>query len=251
MNIRSISTNFQHFVDTILTDHIKFDVLGFTETRLNVDISSLYNLPNYQLYTSNRNTYGGGVAIYVSGKYHCTHNNACSLLDIHIESLGIEVILDEKTYLCICIYRPPQSNIIDLLSSLNEILNSTKDKHYQGVFMFGDFNIDLLQNNNSNVQEFINFMYRSSLFPLTTLPTRITTSSATPIDHVWISLVELNVANYVVKTDITDHFPIISVFKNINTFQSCPSYMTKRFYSRHNLEKFSSLLSEENWSDVF
>ena len=117
------------------------------------------------MYTSNRNRYGGGVAIYVSDKYHCTDNNACSLLEIHIESLGIEVKLDEKTYLCISIYRPPQSNIIDLLSSLNEILNSTKDKYYKRVFMFGDFNIDVIQNNNSNVQKLINFMY-SFLFSL-------------------------------------------------------------------------------------
>ena len=34
MNIRSISTNFQYFKDTVLSDSLTYDVFGFTETQV-------------------------------------------------------------------------------------------------------------------------------------------------------------------------------------------------------------------------
>ena len=76
----------------------------------------------------------------------------------------------------------------------------------------GVFNLDLLQYKNDKVQELINLMYGYSLFPLTIQPTRVTSTSATLIDHNWSPKVENNTTNYTIKTDITDHFPVVSVF---------------------------------------
>ena len=77
---------------------MKFDVLGFTETRLDGDISPLYTLPEYQMFTTNRNRYDGGVAIYASSKYECTKVKVYYLLEMHIESLGIEAKRDYKVF---------------------------------------------------------------------------------------------------------------------------------------------------------
>lgn len=68
-NIRSISSNFQYFLDTVLSCQINFDVLGLTETRLNAYISPLYTLPEYEMFTNNRNRFGGGVVIHISSKF--------------------------------------------------------------------------------------------------------------------------------------------------------------------------------------
>ena len=118
-------------------------------------------------------------------------------------------------FLYICIYRPPQSNIKDFYESLTEILTFINDKSYHAIFLFGDFNLDLLQQNDY-IQEFINLMYNYSLFPLTTLPIRIIPTSATLIDHIWSSLVEHNLANYIIKTDVTDHYPVLSILNVTN-----------------------------------
>ena len=150
-----------------------------------------------------------------------------------------------KFFLYICIYRPPQSNIKDFYESLTEILTFINDKSYHAIFLFGDFNLDLLQQND-NIQEFINLMYNYSLFPLTTLPIRIIPTSATLIDHIWSSLVEHNLANYIFKTYVTDHYPVLSIFKCDKSAQSEPTYTSKRIFSQANLHKFNHILSQGN-----
>lgn len=67
LNIRSIPTNVQSFVDTVLGSvATKYNILGLTELRLEAHLSSLYQLPGYSLFTNCRNTHGGGVAMYIS-----------------------------------------------------------------------------------------------------------------------------------------------------------------------------------------
>ena len=153
-------------------------------------------------------------------------------------------------FILICIYRPPQGNSINnFLTALNEILTNIKDKNYNEIFIFGDFNMNLLQNNDHNIQDLINLMYSYSLFPLITLATRVTATSATLIDHIWSTNVENIVSNYVIKTDISDHFPIVSLF-NCNAISSHPTYIKKRSFTQNALEEFSTCLSSTNWSDV-
>ena len=230
MNIRSISTNFQYFKDTVLSGSVTYDVLGFTETRLDADISPLYTLPTYEMYTNDRNRYGGGVAVYVSKRFSGYKVDECNRMETFIESVGVEVKCNSKLFIFICIYRPPQGNVNDFLNTLNEILTNAKDKNYNEIFIFGDINLNLLQHNDNTIQDLINLMYSYSLFPLTTLPTRITDTSATIIDHIWSTYVENNVGNYVIKTDITDHFPVVSLFKCSST-QVSPTFITKRTFT--------------------
>ena len=249
-NIRSISSNFQYFVDTLLSYHMHIDVLGLTETRLDADISPLYKLPDYDMFTTNRNRYGGGVVIYISSKYKSSKMSEFSVLEPFLESLGIEAKFNGNTYLFICIYRPPQSSINNFCNILHEILHRSTGKNYCGVFIFGDFNLNLLQYNSDTVQDFINLMYSFSLYPLTTLPTRVTTTSSTLIDHIWSTQIETNIANYVIKTDITDHFPVMSVFKCDKQSLFHPTYTKKRFFYQESITKFCNILTSINWSDI-
>lgn len=64
MNTRSIATNLQFFVDSAFGNtHVKLDILEFTETRLDPDLASLYQLPGYNLSNNCRHRYGGGVVM--------------------------------------------------------------------------------------------------------------------------------------------------------------------------------------------
>lgn len=95
---------------------------------------------------------------------------------------------------------------------MSDILSYVNDQNYFGVFIFGDFNLDLLKCN-ENVSDFINLMHSFSLFPSITKPTRVTNNTATLIDHIWSTQIEYNINNYVIQTDISDHFPTFSQFK--------------------------------------
>ena len=50
-----------------------------------------------------------------------------SRLEPFIEIIGIEAKFNGKTYLFICIYRPPQSNINNFFNALFEIFVVVKD----------------------------------------------------------------------------------------------------------------------------
>ena len=138
----------------------------------------------------------------------------------------------------LCIYKPPQGNVDNFLNALNEILTVTKDKNYNEIFIFGDLNLNLLLQNNANIKDLNNLMYSYPLFPLTTLPTRVTATSATIIDQIWSTYIEHNVGNYIIKTDITDHFPVVSLFK-CNNLQFPPVYKTIRTFTQEALDGFS------------
>ena len=249
MNIRSMSTNFQYFKDTVMIDSVSYDVFGFTETRLDAGISPLYTLPGYVMFTNDRNRYGGGVAVYVSLRYTGCKVDEFNQMETFIESVGVEVKWNSRMFIFICIYRPPQGNVNDFINALNDILTIAKDKNYNEIFILGDINLNLLQHNNDIIQDLVNLMSSYSLFPLTTLPTRVTDTSATLIDHIWSTFVENNVGNYVIKTDITDHFPVVSLFECSNT-PSPPTFITKRTFTQEALHTFSSALSHKNWSEV-
>lgn len=253
MNIRSIPTNFQTFVDHILgSTSLKLNVIGFTETRLDSDLAAVYQLPGYNLYTKCRNRNGGGVAMYISSDYYCTELTDASISEPFIEAIFVETTIMNKPYLFGCIYRPPSGNLDAFFASLLAIFRIINAKKYHSVNLIGDWNLDLLKHNeNSSVHEFINIMYSNSLFPLTTKPTRVTDTTATIIDHIWTSLAEINTGNYIIQTDITDHFPILSQFELININANIPVYIQKRIMSTIALNLFNSEVEGFRWDRVF
>ena len=110
--------------------------------------------------------------------------------------------------------------------------------------------MDLLKSRDSNyVHDFINLMYFFSLFPLITKPSRVSENTATLIDHIWTTQVELNINNLRIHTDTTDHFPIVSHF-NFQTPKSTPHYINKRILTNVALENFSNDLAHVDWSHI-
>lgn len=250
VNIRSIPRNFQSFKDIVLSStSFNINIIGFTEIRLDPQFSFLYNIPGYSLLTNSRNVHGGGVALYVSSDYDSSVQDHITILEPFIESLGVEVSVELQNYLLVCIYRPPSGNFNEFIVAMNDILSSIFEKKYQGVYIFGDFNINLLRSDDNNVFDFINMMFSFSLFPLITKPTRVTSTSATLIDHIWSSQIENNIGNYVIHTDISDHFPIVSQF-HLGSIKQEPQFVFKRVISFTSTEKFISDLALIDWSYV-
>ena len=69
----------------------------------------------------------------------------------------------------------------------------------------------------NNTQEFINTNYDSDLFPVITKPTRITHTSATLIDNIFLdSLLTGNITNRILIDDISNHLPTVTILENLN-----------------------------------
>ena len=82
--------------------------------------------------------------------------------------------------------------------------------------MVGDFNINVLDFNESKlVQYFVN-MFRHGLIPTINKATRVTRNRANAIDHIIKkSVINAKFKTGIVKNDISNHFPIFLIFKSI------------------------------------
>ena len=70
-NIRSLTKNLDKFVHDFSANNFHYDILCFAVTRLTADITPLFHLKDYNLFSNPQNSIdsAGGVAIYVS-KFH-------------------------------------------------------------------------------------------------------------------------------------------------------------------------------------
>lgn len=253
MNIRSIPSNMNNVIDMVLSQNLsRFNVLGFAETRLDSDLTALYQLQGYNMFTKCRNRYGGGVALNINSEFCTSVLNNVTFSEPYVECVCVECIISGKLHFFACIYRPPSGNMKNFLDKLTEILSFAHSKNYYSMHLLGDWNIDLLKHHeNKNVFEFINLMYSFSLFPIITKPTRIIGTTATLIDNIWTSKIELTTSSYIMRTDLTDHFPIVSQFKNHEQFSKNNSSVSMhRNINDRTLKLFRDVMSETDWSNV-
>lgn len=249
-NIRSIPRNLQCFKDVFINNHsLNINVIGLTEIRLEPHLSMLYDIPGYSMFVNSRNAHGGGVAIYVSDKYESLLLYQFTILDTCIETVGIETIISGRKHLFVCVYRPPSGDLKKFLDAMSNLLTTALENNFKCIYIFGDFNINLLKHRGKFVEEFINLMFSFSLFPIITKPTRITDTTASLIDHTWTSQIEDNIHNYIIETDITDHFPTISYFQ-LDTNLLEPHIIYKRSITNCSIEHFNAKLGEINWNDI-
>lgn len=82
-------------------------------------------------------------------------------------------------------------------------------------YITGDFNLDLLQSqNNSVTAEFVENLFPFSFFALNKKKlTRTTQYSAILIDDIFTNNTLITAKNGLTVTDISDHFPIYSIFQ--------------------------------------
>ena len=251
MNIASIASNLQSFIDQILSiSNVSFDIIGFSETRLDEDISPLYNITNYTMHCVHRNRHGGGVAVYIHDAYTSLLLPNISQCESYLECVCVEIMCSNRKCFIATIYRPPNGSFPEFINQLTNILEYVSSKNYHTIYFMGDWNINLLHQSEPHVRDFINLMFSYFLLPITTKPTRVSDNSFSLIDHIWSSKAELNVGNYIIHTDISDHFPVISRFQEGSTRTQQDGYVYKRVLSKGNIAKFVECVAQVNWVDV-
>ena len=128
------------------------------------------------------------------------------------ECITVEIYMEKtKNVIVRCIYRAPGSNMEIFREWFEQTYTVTSQKVF---FICGDFNIDLIYSNNHKpTEEFINTMYRLSLFPRITRPSRITLNSATLIDNIFTNILDNNTISGLIIQHISD-LPVFVVCDN-------------------------------------
>ena len=155
-------------------------IIALAETWLdNTILPCELSLPSYSLYRRDRDRHGGGVAIYI-------HNSlpVCSVTSHPTEEMLSVAIDTTSGCLLVCaIYRPPghDKGLEDLECSLANL----KSSRYRHVLVVGDFNIDTSSPSSCDTLNLVSTLSSFGLCHLPTDHTRITSSTASTIDHLF------------------------------------------------------------------
>ena len=249
INIRSIAKHFDEMVSFLNTLHGDFLFLGLSETWLHPNSNNcLYQIPSYQLITSNReNTKGGGVALYIHDFLTFTHIQAINMM--HCESIFVENLINNKKGVIGVNYRKPNTSFPEFLASLDECLHQLSARGGHCIIL-GDMNIDT-SGDNTHAAPYQTLLSSYNFAQIITQPTRITDHSNTIIDHLLTNITDYYIESGTIQSDITDHFPIFGIVNNFeHVFKTDTSFFKYNFNS-YNPEAFLADLDNLNWHTVY
>ena len=251
MNIRSISSNLNDFITEGGRMIESIDFMCFAETRLSKDIECLYKLNKYRLFANSRCVRGGGVAVYAREKFNCRVIDNITCINDTLESIFLECTINSQLFIIGCIYRPPSSNVSLFCNQLEEMLGYIRQSRPgSDLVLVGDMNIDLFTLNSDNrCLDFVTMMYSSGMFPLILRPTRIGSTSATLIDHIWSNNINKFTSSGVVLSTITDHYPIFMQMAVGGRIDRDDAY-TKIIRRENNYNELVSRFNTVDWSFV-
>ena len=251
LNIRSLSKHYDDLTSLLTTTGCSFDIIGCSESWLN-DYScvDLFNLDGYTLHLKNRpNRRGGGVCLYVKNSLFV---KVCDfdIDDDHSESLFIEINTKDKNLIVGVIYRPPDSIFYTFRGKLENLLHKL-NKSNKDCIILGDFNLDISKNDAAK-HDFINTMHSSSFFPTINTFTRVTQTSSSIIDNFITNIRNTMLVTGVVRSDITDHFPIAFFYGSAKMY-SIPHPKTKKckIINEITLQLLNANLLTKPWETIY
>lgn len=246
VNIRSISKNLDELKLLLADIKMYFSVVVLTETWLDNDHNWLPSdwFDNYDVFHSIRaGRRGGGVSILADRGLGCVRLEELCLIEPTFESCAISFTINRKQFSVVGVYRPPMNLTADFNTSFFENLNRSRISNHVS-FVLGDFNIDLLNNNNSNAHEaFIGEFNSHHFMPVISLPTRVTNNTSSLIDHIWVNSLA-PCSSGVIPVAISDHYPIFISLPNV--FEDPEQFVTCRYrmFSDVNIDNYRTKLEE-------
>ena len=264
LNIRSIRKNFASFLSFLSMLMFQFSVLILCETWLSKSVDFGFDIQGYKQVNIYRNVFGGGIKIYYNEIFEVQTFDVLTFIRDYIEIVSVILHCGNFRYLLCAIYRPPSASH-DLFNNtfFNEIIPKIPS-NCSPIFV-GDFNLNLFNPyNKSSIEEFMNNMFSLNFFPVITRPTRLNENinSIIPfslVDHIWCNFKHgFCHISAVIKTAITDHFPVLYMFKLklSNTVKTIKFRLIKQnnmndFIGELNAEAFEELYEIENPDDAF
>lgn len=171
--------------------------------------------------------------------------NKCDCTNCIIENKWLKLKTTKNSYTIGSIYRHPGGNSTHFTKSLDTLLKKTDNK--STLILAGDVNINLLKQENKDVDIYLETLMEHNILPYICIPTRITDSSATIIDHINVRVpskqIHTKISSGNLICDISDHLPNYFIMdSDINKSKDRPLI---RIYSRKNIKRFKQNINNE------
>jgi len=203
------------------------------------------------------NKEGGGIAVFLKNNlpYRVRHD-LCFSDDVlgKFDGIFIELITEmgkKNSVLCV-IYRTPRYNSIsEITTHLAEKIDIIQSEN-KNIIITGDLNIDLLKyHTNHDTTDFLDQLLLKNIIPKVTVPTRITSHSATLLDHIFTNIVSEKCIAGTLITDISDHFSNFIFIKSLSLKSTLPQTVTYRVMSNQAIDNLNRSLSDHDWTDLY
>ena len=259
LNIRNLITNFDIFYANLKLLKHSFSVIVLTETATNAETENWLDIPGYtKLIKSRVGMKGGGLAIFFNNDLHISWKirSDLSLKDCReMESLFVQIShsdLSLKDVIVGAMYHPPNTDYNLFHNNFSSVLTQINLER-RPTYLLGDFNIDLLKyGTDSRAFEFLNNLLTNGFYPKIDKPTRLTDTTATLIDNIFVNVHCDSMISGPWLTDISDHLPIYATLPYPHSnLKRKTEYITKRLYTDEKLNAFKMDLATLNWSSVY
>lgn len=262
LNIQSLNSKLIEFNNLIneinCSGKVELDVIALTEI-WSTNLMFFHNiLPGYSfIYEPPKDSHVGGVAFFIKDNIVIERLNESSLAsadDCQVESLFLKLRKGSKTFTTGVIYRHPSINIDEFKNRLENCIGTLSSRY--PVWLFGDFNINLLNySTEAKVTRFTDMMLMNYFMPLILLPTRITPTSTSLIDHIYIREADMHTAQtkYVAGNlidKISDHLPNFCFLQTTDSNPDRSERPTIRVFNEKSNSTFTHKLSLIDWNQL-
>ena len=211
LNIASLQFHFSELQQLIKSTQCEFDFIGITETKIRSGIKPItsIDLPGYTYQDTPTLANKGGTLLYISDRYNYIPRKDLQInVPGQVESTFVELVLpNEKNKTLGVIYKHHTISQQDFISLLNPLLIKLKRENKPTILM-GDFNMDLLKiNKEPLIEQYYDNLTYNHFMPLITSPTRISQSSKTLIDNIFINRYIDGTLSGNLTVGISDHLP--------------------------------------------
>ena len=210
-------------------------------------------MPGYKLFNKCRQgKKGDGLCTLVSSDCISCQIDNVNLTTEYIEYLCVELNCRTRNVILANVYRPPNSNVKASIKEL-QLLFDKLTKSYDSIIVCTDHNLDLVKSStHSSTQDFLEMCIDMGLYPSITKPTRITHSSVTLIDNIFLSAhLHDNCSSTILLEDTSDHLPCLISVYDLRCDESASNVVVKRTLTDKVIHKIKTDLTEINWCQLF
>ena len=239
---------YRHELNVILYEN-DIDIIGLSETRLEKKTEDHeLSIEGYKIFRNDRDSNGGGVAIYVK--------DSLSVPTIKLKSDKLEVLYLEikptnaRSFFLVCWYRPPTSSVDETaFENLRETLGIL-DKEGKEIILVGDTNCDLKDKKNANANKLKLVYSEYQLKQLIDTYTRVAVTTAqngekrlskSLIDHFSTSNPKYILKTGILETGMVDHYLVYGIRK-VNSWRYKRENKKPKTIESRNMKKYDSAL---------
>ena len=239
-------------ITTLDNQGVSIEFILLCETFINSRNEKLCSLPGYELVCKNREGRGGGVAIFIKkGIAYNLREDIMVNVQNEFESIFIEVTTECKSKKVLVgeVYRVPNTNPKYSLQRFKTIIDKINNSTDQ-VIIGTDQNFDFLKiDQNVQCDKLLCELLGAGLLPTISKPTRITHTSSTLIDNIYIKGCNTyNSKSAILYTDISDHFPILTFIGKKSHKYKEPLVFYHRPLTQDKVNNINHDLKNTDWS---